>query len=129
MRIHFSFITNSLAMVNLILNSTKPSRNYLCWFVLGLNCAIAVSVNGAKNISPPYGLAPKPIPCDDFLPTSFTGNSFPTGSGPARKAVVETENNLTNIILELNISVKKLSKNNICLIQVLLILFKALNSN
>lgn len=45
-------------------------------------------------MSPPYGLAPNPIPCDDFFPTNFTGNSFPTGSGPARNAAAETENSL-----------------------------------
>jgi hypothetical protein len=52
---------------------------------------MAVSVNGEKKMLPPYGLAPKPMPCDDFLPTNFTGNSLPTGNGPARSAAVEME--------------------------------------
>lgn len=74
--------------------SQNSTRFYLCWFVLGLNSAIAVSVNGAKKIFPPYGLAPMPIPCDDFFPTNFTGNSFPTGKGPARSAAAGTEKSL-----------------------------------
>lgn len=55
---------------------------------------MAVSVKGAKKMSPPCGLAPSPMPCDDFLPTNLTGNSLPTGSGPARNAAAETEKSL-----------------------------------
>lgn len=43
---------------------------------------------------PPCGLAPNPMPCDDFLPTNLTGNSWPTGRGPARNAAAETEKSL-----------------------------------
>lgn len=43
---------------------------------------------------PPCGLAPSPMPCDDFLPTNLTGNSLPTGRGPARNAAAETEKSL-----------------------------------
>lgn len=32
------------------------------------------------------------MPCDDFLPTNFTGNSFV--DGPARKAAADTEKSL-----------------------------------
>lgn len=55
---------------------------------------MAVSVKGAKKIFPPYGLAPIPIPCDDFFPTNFTGKSWPTGSGPLRRAAAGTEKSL-----------------------------------
>jgi hypothetical protein len=66
-----------------------------------LNSAIAVSENGAKKMLPPYGLAPNAIPCDDFFPTNFTGNSFPTGKGPARSAFVDIENILKMVVFDL----------------------------
>lgn len=69
-------------------------ENYFCWFVFGLYWAMAVSVRGAKKMSPPIGEAPNPIPWDDFLPINLTGNSLPKGNGPARKAAAETENSL-----------------------------------
>lgn len=68
-------------------------QTHFCSFVFGLNWAIAVSVRGAKKMLPPCGLAPKPMPCEDFFPTNFTGNSFPF-RGPARNAAAGTENNL-----------------------------------
>lgn len=55
---------------------------------------MAVSLIGLKKIDPSRGLNAKPIPCDDFLPTKRIGNSAPNGNGPARSAVVFTENSL-----------------------------------
>lgn len=66
----------------------------LCLFEFGFHSAMAVSLNGLKKIDPSRGLNAKPIPCDDFLPTKRIGNSAPNGNGPARSALVFTENNL-----------------------------------
>lgn len=65
-----------------------------CLFVFGFHSAIAVSLNGLKKIEPSCGFNAKPIPCDDFLPTKRIGNSAPNGKGPARSALVFTENSL-----------------------------------
>lgn len=64
-------------------------------------------------MSPPVGAAPKPIPCDDFLPTNFTGNSLPKGSGPARRAAAETENSLKTMK---NVSINVLNRNTECVL-------------
>lgn len=66
----------------------------LCLFVFGFHSAMAVSLFGLKKIDPSCRLTAKPIPCDDFLPTKRIGSSAPNGNGPARNALVLTENNL-----------------------------------
>lgn len=68
--------------------------SYRCLFVFGFQTATAVSLNGLKKIEPSFGDCAKPMPCDDFLPTSRIGSSAPNGSGPARNALVFTENSL-----------------------------------
>lgn len=79
---------------------TRENRNLfrrrtdLCLLVFGFHSAMAVSLFGLKKIDPSWRLTAKPIPCDDFLPTKRIGSSAPNGSGPARNALVLTENNL-----------------------------------
>lgn len=71
-------------------------QSYRCLFVFGFHTATAVSLNGLKKMEPSFGDCAKPMPCDDFLPTSRIGSSAPNGSGPARNALVFTENSLHN---------------------------------
>lgn len=56
--------------------------------------ATAVSLIGLKNIEPSDGDTARPMPCEDFLPTSLTGSSVPNDSGPDRNADVCTEKSL-----------------------------------
>lgn len=65
---------------------------YFCWFVVGDQRAMAVSLIGLKNMEPSIGDTARPIPCDDFLPTNLTGSSAPKARGPFFKAEVCTEN-------------------------------------
>lgn len=65
---------------------------YFCVFVIGFHFAIAVSLIGLKKMDPSTGDTANPIPCDDFLPTSFTGSSAPNFKGPARRTDVSIEN-------------------------------------
>lgn len=67
---------------------------YFCLLVDGFHSATAVSLSGLKNIELSYGLTANPMPCDDFLPTNRTGSSAPNCNGPARNALVLTENSL-----------------------------------
>lgn len=59
---------------------------------VGFHLATAVSLIGLKKIDPSTGDTAKPIPCDDFLPTNFTGRAVPNAKGPDRNADVCTEN-------------------------------------